>query len=361
MEKTVDREQIWHILRNLNGLEISYLEYSRVPKDFVAYRTYLDYFNNYMIKSHNLSRFYFPTPINADVIVPKKISDLDVISELINITPGYDYSMAKNFSFPYGPMHRCDYYSLFYMMEGKAEFSVESDKYGASEGDFYLIPPNIRYAISIEPESICICFNLRKSYVASCYRDIFLDDARLNDFLHRSLENDSSMTYLAIHTANSTAVRDLVLDAFSVYINAPRFTNQILRSYLTLIFAGILGDEETAIDSSLPMSRTQLHYQQIHDYLERNYQTATLDDVAGNIHFSKQYVCRIVKEATGETFNTILMDMRLDIVKRYLEDTDLPLELIAELSGFQAGSHLSRAFKEHFGVTPSAYRKEHHK
>ena len=61
--ENINSEQVYHILQNLSNLEISYLEYSQSPKDFVEYRTYLDYFNNYIIKSHNLSRFYFPLPV----------------------------------------------------------------------------------------------------------------------------------------------------------------------------------------------------------------------------------------------------------------------------------------------------------
>ena len=43
----LDSEQVYRILQNLSNLEISYLEYSNMPKNFVEYKTYIDYFNNY--------------------------------------------------------------------------------------------------------------------------------------------------------------------------------------------------------------------------------------------------------------------------------------------------------------------------
>ena len=60
--KLIDGTQVYHILQNLNNLEISFMEYSRSQKNFLKYDTYLEFFDNYIIKSQNLSRFYFPSP-----------------------------------------------------------------------------------------------------------------------------------------------------------------------------------------------------------------------------------------------------------------------------------------------------------
>ena len=63
-----------------------------------------------------------------------------------------------------------------------------------------------------------------------------------------------------------------------------------------------------------------------------------------------------MKKKTGDTFNTLLIRTKLNMVAQYLVDTDLNLEEISWLCGFSAASHMSRAFKNEFGVTPSAYR-----
>lgn len=43
----LDPRQTYNILQNLSNLEISYMEYSKSPKDFVKYESYMEYFNNY--------------------------------------------------------------------------------------------------------------------------------------------------------------------------------------------------------------------------------------------------------------------------------------------------------------------------
>ena len=52
-----NRDQIYHILQNLSNLEISYVDYSRQEINYNEYHTYFDYFNNYVIQNHNLTRF----------------------------------------------------------------------------------------------------------------------------------------------------------------------------------------------------------------------------------------------------------------------------------------------------------------
>ena len=355
--ENINSEQVYHILQNLSNLEISYLEYSRSPKDFVEYQTYLDYFNNYIIKSHNLSRFYFPLPVTSDFVLPKYISEYDEITDHMNILPGYDFSVAKQFNFPEGIRHKCNYYTLIYLMDGQGMLYLDEGDFELKEGDFYLVPAEVYYDLIIDAESICLCFNLRRSYVSAEYKTIFQEDTRLTEFITDSLEADSSMTHLVLHTDNNEEIRELTLTIFAEYINQKKYSNNAMKSYLSLLFTFLLRSDETVIESSIKVGRTQQQYQQILDHLKQHYQTADLAEVAEAVHFSKQYVCRIVKSHSGVTFQKLLTQIRLDMVKQYLAETDLSLENIAELCGFGASSHLSKVFKNTFGEAPSVYRK----
>lgn len=354
-------EQVYHILQNLSNLEISYLEYSNSPKDFVEYKTYLEFFNNYIIRSHDLYRFYFPLSITTYPSLPRYVSDLGTVTDHLNIAPGYSFSIVKQFNFPNGLRHKCNYYTLIYLMDGQGSLVLDEQSFRLQEGDFYLIPPEVYYALTIEPESICICFNMRKSFVSAEYRNIFQEDPRLTSFITQSLEPDNTMTYLSIHTDNEQTVRNLALVIFIEYINQKKFSNNAMKNYLSLIFTSVLRSDSVEIRSSVPISPSEQQYLEIIDYLKQNYQTATLTDVARQIHFSKQYICKIVKAASGQTFNTLLMNIRLEMVCQYLTESKLSLEDIAELCGFSATSHLSKVFKNRYGETPSSYRKSHTK
>ena len=351
------KEQIYHVLQNLSNLEISYTEYTRKQIDYQEYQTYFDYFNNYVIRSHNLIRFYFAFPLTNDTKTPRTVTEYDSIPESMSFLPGHDINVAKIFNFPDTIRHRCEYYTLAYVMEGSGELVLDEQTFSLKEGDFYLIPDRVYYAIRTKPESICICIDLRRSYLSAEYKNIFQDDARLNEFFIESLQPDSSMTYLAMHTANTPVLRNRVLDIFAEHINQEKFNNSAMKNHLALLMTSILRDPSTEIDSSVAIGYMEQQYQLISEYLKQNYQTANLTDIADQLHFSKQYICKIVKTASGKTFQALLMERRLDMVRQYLQETLLSLETISELCGFSTAAHLSRCFKNAYGVPPSVYRE----
>ena len=352
----ITREQIYHVLQNLSNLEISYTEYTKNHIDYQEYQTYFDYFNNYIIRSHNLGRFYFPLPLTTETNIPQKITEYDIISENSNLMPDLDITTAKLFNFPDAIRHKCEYYTLIYLMNGTGVLNLDNYEFTLKEGDFYFIPCEVYYSITTQPESICICANIRRSYLRSDYKALFQEDSRLNDFFTESLNADSTVEYLAIHTNNSKTIQNRMLDIFVEYINHDKYSNSAMKNYFALLITSLLRDPDTVIDSSKPVDYSLEQYLQISEYIKQNYQFTNLADVAAHFHFSKQYICKIVRNASGKTFQTLLMEQRLEMVKKYLQDTSLPIETIAELCGFSTSAHLSRTFKNTFQITPSAYR-----
>jgi len=354
--KQIDTTQAYHILRNLSNLESSFMDYSAHAKDFSRFQTYFKFMDNYTIRTHNLWKFYFsiqPGATDSSLVIVK---ENDILSEDVSIQPGMDFSVGKLFNFPDGPMHKCCYYTLVYAMEGSGKLTIANTVFSLVAGDFYLIPPMVNYALGIEPESIMLFFNLRTSFIQSEHSTIFMDDQRLINFITGTFEADSPLTYLTIHSDNNDHVRTLVLEMLREYINQEKFCRNAMKHYLCLLFT-TLYRQNVLITSSQKVSRTIQHYQQVVDYLEQNYQIADLASTADAVHFSKQYVCRIVREASGMTFNSLLMKTRLDLVCSYLLQSNLSIEKITEICGFSTPSHLSRSFKQHYGMSPSEYKK----
>ena len=52
-----------------------------------------------------------------------------------------------------------------------------------------------------------------------------------------------------------------------------------------------------------------------------------------------------------------LIDLRLTIARSLLKDTNLPVERIAEQTGFADSTHLERYFKQKYQKTPGEVRE----
>ncbi len=65
------------------------------------------------------------------------------------------------------------------------------------------------------------------------------------------------------------------------------------------------------------------------------------------------------KELYGMPVHRYLMQERLRKSNMLIQYTDKSLKTIAHMTGFKSMPHFSRAFKKHFGYTPSELRKKH--
>jgi AraC-like DNA-binding protein len=82
-------------------------------------------------------------------------------------------------------------------------------------------------------------------------------------------------------------------------------------------------------------------------------------EVAGALNVSKRTMQRKFREQ-GETFRSLLVGVRKDLARRYLENPSFSITEIAFLLGYTDTSAFSRAFKEWFGASPSQLRSQLH-
>jgi len=102
------------------------------------------------------------------------------------------------------------------------------------------------------------------------------------------------------------------------------------------------------------------------DFLERL--KAAVERHVGDENFSVQSLSemmamdrtvlyRRMQALTGIPPSVYVKNIRMDIARRLLRNTDLPVSDIAAKTGFASMKYFSAAFKDAFGMTPNEYRK----
>jgi transcriptional regulator GlxA family with amidase domain len=84
----------------------------------------------------------------------------------------------------------------------------------------------------------------------------------------------------------------------------------------------------------------------------------TMEDVAGTTNTSIRQLERLFKIHLGKSPFSYFRDIRIKYAHWLLNNTDHSITDIAYECGFSDGSHLSRYFKQQFGVSPIAIRKK---
>jgi len=83
-----------------------------------------------------------------------------------------------------------------------------------------------------------------------------------------------------------------------------------------------------------------------------------VNDLLRVVRLSRRVFEQRFQRLLGRTPREEILDVRLRRVKQLLGETDLPLYVVAERTGFEHVEYLSVVFKRETGRTPSAWRKE---
>lgn len=83
----------------------------------------------------------------------------------------------------------------------------------------------------------------------------------------------------------------------------------------------------------------------------------TVARLAALVDLSPFHFSRAFKTSFGATPHAWLQSLRLDEAARLVRETRLALTEIAALTGHPSAAHFSQAFRRHWGVAPSIYRR----
>ena len=97
-------------------------------------------------------------------------------------------------------------------------------------------------------------------------------------------------------------------------------------------------------------------YLEMLNYIQANYQTVTLKDMADEFHLSEPYISKYIKDKSGKTFGDLVTNAKMKKAKTLLRNSNMTVEAIAYAAGYQNVEHFDRQFKKIYQVTPLEYR-----
>lgn len=113
------------------------------------------------------------------------------------------------------------------------------------------------------------------------------------------------------------------------------------------------GDAVAIAPPAPSAARTQTYLRVFRRDLSRK---LDLDGLADRAGVSKFQVIRDVRSALHTTPGRLLRDLRLREAKRLIR-CDVPIAEVPMMTGFSDQSHLTRAFKDAYAITPGTYRR----
>jgi len=96
---------------------------------------------------------------------------------------------------------------------------------------------------------------------------------------------------------------------------------------------------------------------QILDYINTNYSTVSLKQVADRFNYSERQLQRIIMNSTGMSFSRNIQNQKMQRAASLLVDSDLSISAICEQVGYPSPNNFRKMFLRYYNMTPSEYRK----
>lgn len=114
------------------------------------------------------------------------------------------------------------------------------------------------------------------------------------------------------------------------------------------------------LSEKIGISTTDNIVKRVLAYMERNYiQDLKLEDIAKIFCYNSAYLGKVFKKVTGDSFNNVLNNIRINNAKRLLLETDLKVYQISEQVGYSNTDYFYTKFKKHVGLSPREFVDKH--
>lgn len=268
------------------------------------------------------------------------------------------------------PVHTGRYVEIMAVFRGQVTQIVEGTPLLLDTGSILLTSPMTRHGVlPSAPDTLAV--NLAVSpYFFDMIGDIFRGTSELSLFLADiPRKNSSGGQYLLFQVADHLPIRKLFDVLLRIYFLHPEEhsdawsdadRDRIASSCLSSILFYLYKEVEPTL-SRLPLEEPRTLGRTVQKYIDSNYRTATLRELAALTHCSESKLSRSVLRLTGQSFSALVQQTRFHKAAELLETTMLPVADIAASVGYECQSFFYRRFKAIYGCSPASYRRSHNK
>ncbi len=249
-------------------------------------------------------------------------------------------------------------FDILYALDCDAEAQICGEKIKINRYDILFISPEVPYRVSVRGKGIMPVISVDKRLAYTHFHRISIFDGVLAGFFADAMWGELTSGHLLFTTLSNTGVESMVnlLIAEELQSNA---NSHFIKTQLLLCMFGYLSVRPVS-SYKLPKNKITRSEQmpKILAFIQDNYRTVTLEKLAEHFHYTVPYVSKLVRSATGLTFTEILREIKFDVCRSLLLNSDLKINKIAEVAGFQNTDHFNRVFKKHMGITPTEFKKK---
>lgn len=242
----------------------------------------------------------------------------------------------------FGPNFRKSYV-LHVVKRGKGVLEINGKHYELKKGDAFLIPPDIEAwyeADKEEPWFYCwVGFTGLKSQE-------IMENAGFSS--KQPVRHIECVDELSVYV-------DKILDEYHL-----TYECELKRkAYLMLFFSVLIEEYKKKAPYAVYSYPGSVYARYAIDYINAHYnEKIKISELADYIGVTRSYLATSFKKAMGCSPQEYLINLRMDKASSLLKKTNMSVSSVANAVGYNDQLAFSKAFKQHFGISPRGYREE---
>lgn len=257
------------------------------------------------------------------------------------------------------PKHRHDFIEMMYVCKGSCTHIIDGQEITVQAGEFLLLNQYSWHEIKkAEKDDISVNFVIRPEFFDKPYTMLGFNNV-ITDFLINVLRKNSSQgEFLYFQVADILPVQNLIENMVSMLIHEQE-NDPVMQTTMGLLCMH-LAYHTDRLNRGVQEKFDDMLVKESMEYINTQYQHASLTELADRLHQSRYSLSRLLKEKTGETFREMVQNKRFYRAQELLTESDLPVNDVILSVGYENTSYFHRKFKEKYNMTPRKYRELFH-
>ena len=253
------------------------------------------------------------------------------------------------------PIHWHNDLEINLIREGEAIFQVYQKSYRVRTGEGFLLNRNVPHSCS-SPGNEHVRYSTILVRPDFLYGDFGSDVERkcFQPFLQNSA---IPCIYLTGFDENGKEILQK-LNQVEEAFDRKRFCYELkIKGLLCEAFAMILYGYRQELTKFVPANLQELErLEKMLNYLNMHFtEVISLQDLADQVHLSREVCCRLFKKMTGKTITGYLEEYRVNKSFSLVQSGQYSMTQITEMVGFSNPSRFASAFRKRFGCNPGEY------
>lgn len=258
------------------------------------------------------------------------------------------------------PIHWHNDLEINLIREGEAVFQVYQKSYRVRTGEGFLLNRNVPHSCS-SPGNEHVRYSTILVRPDFLYGDFGSDVERkcFQPFLQNSAIPCIHLTGFDENGKEILQKLNQVEEAF----DRKRFCYELkIKGFLCEAFAMILYGHRQELTKFVPANLQELErLEKMLNYLNMHFtEVISLQDLADQVHLSREVCCRLFKKMTGKTITGYLEEYRVNKSFSLVQSGQYSMTQITEMVGFSNPSRFASAFRKRFGCNPGEYNSVKH-